>query len=66
VLRVFYEGERSRVVFDAGGFEASADCPPGRKIRPGERIRVAVDPDLVIVLDAGEESFRDEKPSPGC
>ncbi|MDQ6893887.1 MAG: ABC transporter ATP-binding protein [Acidobacteriota bacterium] len=66
VLRVFYEGDRSRVTFGAGRFEASADCPPGRKIRPGERIRVTIDPDLVIALDAGGEPFRDEKPPSGC
>jgi putative spermidine/putrescine transport system ATP-binding protein len=68
VLRVFYEGDRSRVTFSAGGFEASADCPPARGVRPGQIIRVAVDPDLVIVLapEEDKEPPRDDKRPPGC
>ncbi|MEO8431931.1 MAG: ABC transporter ATP-binding protein [Acidobacteriota bacterium] len=56
VRRVTYEGDRSRVYFETPAGEAVVDCPPGREIRAGERLRVAVDPGLVIMLPASDPS----------
>lgn len=50
VRRVSYEGDRSRIVFEAGGAEALLDAPGHHEIRPGDSIPIRVDPALLIVL----------------
>ncbi len=50
VRRVSYEGDRSRLFFETPSGEAAVDCPPGRDVPRGARVRVGVDPSLVIVL----------------
>ncbi|MDQ2979187.1 MAG: ABC transporter ATP-binding protein [Acidobacteriota bacterium] len=45
-----YEGDRSRLVFETGGFQAVVHGPAEAAVAPGDRIRVRVDPSLVILL----------------
>jgi hypothetical protein len=45
-----YEGDRSRLVFESGGFEAVVHGPADVAVARGDRIRVRVDPSLVILL----------------
>jgi len=52
VRRVIYEGNRCRIGFEADGTAAQLDAPPGREFKSGDHIRVAVDPDLVVLLPA--------------
>jgi putative spermidine/putrescine transport system ATP-binding protein len=50
VRRVSYEGDRIRLVFEVGGAETAVDAPASRSVRPGEIVRVCLDPSLLIVL----------------
>ena len=50
VRRIAYEGDRSRIAVEAGGAEVFLDAPAGRDVRPGEPVRIAFDPALLIVI----------------
>lgn len=68
VRRVSYEGDRYRVVFEteAGGFEAWADGPALHPVRPGDRIRIRVEPGLVVALPEADDPSWNEDARPGC
>ena len=54
VRGVSYEGDRSRIVFTAGGREAVVYGPAELETAPGDRIGVTVDPRLLVVLPEEE------------
>lgn len=66
VRRVSYEGDRSRLFVETPAGEAAVDLPPGREVSAGDRIRVAADPALVIVLPSEDLPAGDENASIPC
>ncbi|MDQ2869960.1 MAG: ABC transporter ATP-binding protein [Acidobacteriota bacterium] len=54
VRTVSYEGDRSRIVFTAGGRDAVVYGPAGLEAAPGDRIAVTVDPRLLVILPEEE------------
>jgi len=54
VRSVSYEGDRSRIVFTAGGCDAVVYGPAGLEAAPGDRIGVTVDPRFLVILPEEE------------
>ncbi|MCA1580403.1 MAG: ABC transporter ATP-binding protein [Acidobacteria bacterium] len=54
VRGVSYEGDRSRIVFTAGGRDAVVFGPAGLEVAPGDRIGITVDPRFLVVLPEAE------------
>ena len=50
IRSVSYEGDRSRLLYVAGGREAVVYGPAGLDAKPGDRMGILVDPRLVVVL----------------